>query len=130
MRRVRLVIPIRFSDHVEDFPPNPFNPQCDLPFVHGFQNCEPLDAQNRAWTPSGIPTVFAVSNPINDFGKLRCESGRQLWTFRPLWCLSSSRHLRFLLHCVSSPTSDAEFNLSAVERSLAGIRVTEGDKVE
>ena len=34
---VRLVVPIRFSD-LEDFPPNLFNSQCYLPFVHGFQN--------------------------------------------------------------------------------------------
>ena len=32
---VRLVVSIRFSD-LEDFPPNPFNLQCYLPFVHGF----------------------------------------------------------------------------------------------
>ena len=41
----------------------------------GFQNCDPFRCTSQVLPPMGIPTVFAVSNAVNDFGKLRCESG-------------------------------------------------------
>jgi hypothetical protein len=42
----------------------------------------------------------------------RTEFRGQLWTSRPLPYLSSLQHPRFLLHCVNSLTSDAEFKLT------------------
>jgi hypothetical protein len=66
-----LIVPICFSD-LKDFPPKLFNARRYLPFVHRVQNCDP---QMHKLPPSGIPTVFAVSNRINDFGKLRANRG-------------------------------------------------------
>ena len=106
------VVLICFSD-LMDFPPKLFNARRYLPFVHRVQNCDP---QMQKLPPSGIRTVFAVSNRINDFGKLRANRGAaiggQLWTSRPLLYSSSLRHLRFPLHCMNSLASDAEFKLS------------------
>jgi hypothetical protein len=117
-----LIVPICFSD-LKDFPPKLFNARRYLPFVHRVQNCDP---QMHKLPPSGIPTVFAVSNRINDFGKLRANRG-QLWTSRLLSYSSSLRHWCFLLHAVNSLAFDAEFELSRARLptssnlSLAGI---------
>ena len=48
---------------------------------------------------------------LTDFGKLRANR-EELWTSRLPSYLSSLRHLRFLLHCVNSLASDAEFKLT------------------
>ena len=40
-----------------------------------FRTVIPSDAGNKALTPSGIPTVFAVSSLFNEFGILPADSG-------------------------------------------------------